>query len=719
MTFMNQALLWGAAASLIPLVIHILNRNRFRTVEWGAMHLLESVIRVNHKRFRLDQLILLLVRCSIPLLLAFCLARPVLTGTQGLEGESPVSIVILLDNSYSMETNSETGTRFEKAVEAATRLIGETSRGSEIAVILTGGIPTRLFDEPVFDSDVVIQKLSRIEGGMGASDMQAAVDEALVVLAGMSHARRECIILSDFQNHDWEVIHKDTLQAIRRQFESLEIVPELSLMQLGKPVQENISVDSLSFPRRALGVGQRLDLRANLRNHGPSNVENVRVIFRIDGVEDSVTQLQLAPSAETQVLFPGEFKTPGSHVVEVEAVTDDPLQADNRFAAAVTVWENIKVLLVDGAPSSQPLQGETDYLSVALTPLTFGRVQLLDLVETETIQVKELDEERLKKSRVVVLANVSKLSDGQLKLLETYVKDGGAVLVCGGDQLDLNWYREKMFLDGQGLLPVSFGPLLGEVGEKSSSTAVLSQRFDHVALEFFNDPSNGDLSSATIRRWYQLAVPSEASEIVTLAMLDSGDPLLVEKNYGEGVVVQMATACDADWSDFPLRPVYVPMMQQLITTMASRISPPRNIQTGDSAVALIPDLSDQVTVSVVTPDGLQRSVKTVTEGTAQLARYEETQRPGLYTMSLPSTEAIHFVAETSRAESSLDLFDEKELAALADELSATVLESPEQYLKLDRLRRHGREVWKIALAALLGLLFLELILQQRFARVRA
>ncbi|MBT5020274.1 MAG: hypothetical protein HON04_16195 [Planctomicrobium sp.] len=84
MTYLNQGLIFGAAAFAIPLIIHILNRSRFKTVEWGAMHLLDSVIKVNHKRFRIDQLILLLVRCAIPILLAFCLARPVLTGAQAL-----------------------------------------------------------------------------------------------------------------------------------------------------------------------------------------------------------------------------------------------------------------------------------------------------------------------------------------------------------------------------------------------------------------------------------------------------------------------------------------------------------------------------------------------------------------------------------------------------------------------------------------------------------
>ena len=87
MTLLNGILALGAVAAAIPLLIHLLNRSRFRTVPWGAMHLLESVIRTNNRRIRLEQLLLLLVRCAIPAVLALCLARPVLTGWRALPGE--------------------------------------------------------------------------------------------------------------------------------------------------------------------------------------------------------------------------------------------------------------------------------------------------------------------------------------------------------------------------------------------------------------------------------------------------------------------------------------------------------------------------------------------------------------------------------------------------------------------------------------------------------
>lgn len=731
MIFLNQILAFGAAAFAIPLIIHILNRSRFKTVDWGAMHLLESIIKVNHKRFRIEQLILLLVRCAIPILLALCLARPVLTGSRILEGDAPVSMVILFDNSYSMDVVSEDGTQFDRAIEAASAIVDSTSRGSEISVILTGGSPTPLFDQPLFDSDAVVRRLKPLQGGYGASQMPSALDEAFAILSGMSHPRRELIVISDFQPADWEIVGLNA-DSIQSQIEVMDIKPALTLLPIQSPASGNVSVESLDFSRRAIGVGQQLSVRANLYNHGDATYETARVIMRIDGVESTVTQISLAAKGSTQVLFPCTFESPGSHVMEVEVVVDDKLSTDNRYAAAVTVWESVNVLLVDGDPGNRPLSGETDYLSVALSPYTFGRVRLSDLIETQTVRVGDLKAETLNDRRVVVLANVSQLKQSQTDALTRYVEQGGALLICAGNRIDLNWYNESLYAEGKGLLPLRFGTMRGvsdgprEQTPTGAASRIVAQHFEHPALEFFNDPANGELSAAEIRQWYDLIDRNDGADDRTLVMarLETGDELLVERAFGEGIVVQMATACDADWSDLPLKPVFVPLMQQLISSMASHISPPRNISTGDPAVAIVDRIIDdqQVpageTVSIVLPDQSRRTIQTTARGKLRLARYEQTQRPGVYVMSTPSAETIHFVAESSRSESELALMNDDSMKTLSGSLSASVVDSPGEYLEQDRLRRHGREIWKYVLAALLAFMFLELILQQRFARFR-
>ena len=536
MNFSNDSLAWGALAFSIPLIIHILNRSRFKTVEWGAMHLLESVIKVNHKRFRIEQLILLLVRCAIPALLAFALARPILTGSRILEKNAPVSLVIVLDNSYSMDVSAGARDHFAEAVDSAINIVQSTGPGSQITVILTGGKPTKLFDQPVFDSAAVVRQLKQLQGGYGASDVDGSLNEAITLLSGMTHARRELIVISDFQSADWTEDHVDPL-SIQQQLDAMPVDSTVTFIPVGKSASGNASVTSLEFSNRAIGVGQQLLVRADIVNHSSEAFDNALAIMNIDGNEYSTSQIKLSPNSSSQILFPCTFESAGSHVMEVVLRIDDQLATDNRYAAAVNVWDRVEVVLIDGDPSNEPLEGETDFLSVALTPLTFGRSQLTDLIETKSIQPNEISEEALATARVAVLANVSQLNAAQHTVIRDYVNRGGALLVTAGDRVDLNWYRSEFHAEGNGLLPVPFGARRGLPPTASVDTStdeqpvvarIVTEHFDHPAMEFFNDPSNGNLTSAHFNDWYKL--DDSISGLVVLARLDNGGPIDCGKN---------------------------------------------------------------------------------------------------------------------------------------------------------------------------------------------
>ena len=107
MTFLNALLAFGATAFTIPLLIHLLNRSKYMTIDWGAMQFLESSVKVNSRRVQWKQLLLLLVRCLIPVLLALAMARPLLQAWKNSADASPVSLAILIDDSLSMYTLSQ------------------------------------------------------------------------------------------------------------------------------------------------------------------------------------------------------------------------------------------------------------------------------------------------------------------------------------------------------------------------------------------------------------------------------------------------------------------------------------------------------------------------------------------------------------------------------------------------------------------------------------
>src|SRR5436189_4604456 len=131
MSFLNPVLLGGLAAVSIPILIHLLNRRRFQKVVWAAMRFVQASIEKNQKRTRLEDMILLALRCLLLALLALALARPaILSNASDVFGQSKVTAVIILDNSRSMGMSDGTTTRLEKARRAAEQTLDSMPPGS-------------------------------------------------------------------------------------------------------------------------------------------------------------------------------------------------------------------------------------------------------------------------------------------------------------------------------------------------------------------------------------------------------------------------------------------------------------------------------------------------------------------------------------------------------------------------------------------------------------
>lgn len=722
MTFFNLAMLGGAAALTIPLVIHLLSRSRFQVVPWGAMHLLESVVRVNRRRMRLEHLLLLLVRCSIPVLLALCMARPLITRWQSLAGNAPTSAVVLLDNSYSMDAGRSGDTALEAARREGASIVSALPKGSDFNVIAMGGRATPLLPHATTDPKEAIGAMHRLQGGYGPARLVDSMELAAAHLARMEKTQRQLIVISDFRQHDWAAVSDAARLQLAQRLKQSGLQPALTFLKLDRPIEENVSVESLGWPPTAVGVGQEIAIQASLRNHGSRSYGALRVTFRVDGVERTVEEQPLGSKQELKLTFRCKFDKPGSHWVEV-AVPDDALPADNVYRGAISVLDRIPVLLVDGDPDPRPLATETAFLELALQPFSGAGVKLPDLVETRTVMLKDFHRSLLKDARVVVLANVAKLSPEQLEPLRAFVSAGGGLLVFLGNRVDIPWYNEVFAAPQRGgsLLPMKLQSIVGVAKDSQQYANIVSERFEHPALQLFNEPRQGNLADATIKTWYRLKdeVPASAESArrpVVMARLNSGDPLLVAGEFENGLVMQCATGADLEWSNLPTRGFYLPLVQQLVTFLAARVNPPRNVETGDPLIAFLQRDLAFSKLTLTDPADEKHTVEVAVRDRWAMFEYEATQRPGLYTLTVADGNPLHFAVNAPRSESQLEPLGKPELQRLATTLQAEVVGSADEFLAKDSARRNGQEIWHLLLLLTALAFVAEIYLEQRFAR---
>jgi hypothetical protein len=711
LTFLNFSLMAGAAAASIPLLLYLWRRQRRVTVAWGAMHLLEQVVASRRRRLKIERLLLLIVRCAIPVMLAAAMARPIFMGASPLGNDTRRSVVIALDNSYSMQAGAP-DTPLRKAIEQTKKILAELPRGSDAQIVLMGGVPAPLLPAPTFDMDRLTTALSSIDAGYGSADPVRAMEIAGDHLSKMTGGARQLILITDLQRTTWSDTDKPRRTAAVDLLRKMPLPPRIVVMPVASPSVENVAVEPLDYSRAAIGPDQRLEVRVTLRNFGQRSYSALRVYFRVDSIERANTAVQLGPGQSAQAIFEHRFDQPGSHVIEA-TIDPDELPTDNAAMASIPVWEKLPVLLITGDTTPGPMRGETDYLQLALQAKAQGNSGLIvTRVEPHTTA----NVQNLQTARVVVMANVPSLAEPWPEKLNQFVREGNGLLILPGDRASAAWYREKLAVGDDPLLPAKLATLSGRAGITAEPTSIVTRRFIHPALQLFNQPRAGDLSTATFHTWFTLepAKPLTGSQPLIMAEFQNRQPAMIERAVGEGRVILAASACDADWSDWPLQPAYLPLMHQLVTYLASHVFPPRNVDVGQPLVAVL--AGSLGTTATWTDPRSNRITRPVTRsGSRALSELRDTQRPGLYLVQGADGKASHFVVSTQRDESDLTALDAPQQLALATEMGAIAAPDAARVAELDKDSRAGRPIWTLAVAALVALLFAELYLQQRFA----
>ena len=713
MIFLNGILLAGAAAFVIPLIIHLLNRRRVSVVRWGAMHLLQEVIKQKKRNLRIEQWLLLATRIALPIVLALCLARPVLSLIKSLPGFGKSSLVVVLDDSFSMRAPASGGTPMEQARQAIVRMTDELPHGSDVQVVLAGGSPRPLLEQSTTVADLVPKALAEAPALSGPMSVNDAFQAAASAVNKASNGVREVVLMSDFQQSDWKAFAEGApvpaLEALLKQ----EPKPVVTFYRLNNDITENLSIASLELSALVAAEGQPVGARVRVKNHGKRLWQDVALHLEADGTRLRTTRITVPAEGEVTLSLTHAFDKVGDHSLGVR-VEGDSFPDDNVAQAVVHVRRQINVLLVEGHPGNEPLSGSVDFLELALSPNMAAATGSKDLVVTTKVDVRKLRKEDFARKEVIVLADVDRVQGYHFNELEKFVKEGGGLLIFAGPSCDIASYNRDLFRNGDGLLPAKIKDYTS-VASGENPARILIQRFTHPAVSYFNDVRAGRLQEAEFRTWFQFE--SGGQDVKAVLSLDRGVPLYLEKPYGKGRVMASATTANSEWTNLPLQMVFVPLMQRLVSHLANHDAASGAQFVGQPVRFGVKDGKGDEVFELTDPSGKTSDVKAHKENNGVVLESVPTKEPGLYSIKGgDSGEPRRFAFNVNPAESDLKPLPVSELQKVAQRYEAPVVESFESYQNVDRSRRHGTEQWQPFLLVLLALLFFEVLLQQRIAR---
>lgn len=707
-------LLWGLAA-VIPILIHLWSKRRYRETTWAAMEFLLRAMKKNSRRIRIEQLLLLAMRVAVLLLLAVALAEPGCSTAPflggSLAGGGQTHTVLVLDGSYSMEHRREDESRFEAAKKLAIEVVENARQGDGFTLVLMAEPPRVIIPDPAFDPQDVIAEIQALYPLHSGANLLASLAEVEKILdaAANDHPRltqNKVCFLTDLGETTWDVAEGDDF---RQRIANLADRATLVLIDLGESGAQNLAVTRLEAQDPLATVAREVTFLAEVRNFGPQNVTGRAVQFLVNGQRVNESAVDVVSGGAATVSFTHRFETPGEHTVEVR-LADDPLLVDNHRWLAVPVRESIRVLCVRGKP------GAAEHVAYALSPTKTDLPRVRPEVIVESLLL-ELD---LNQYDAIFLCNVGRFGRDEANVLHQYLTNGGGLVTFLGDQVQSESYNQTLGGqdDGRRVLPARLGsPVFSE-----TAFAIDPLQYKHALVKPFEGQPRAGLLTTPIWKYFRLTAV-EPQKARTAVALTGGDPLIIEETIGRGRSILVATAAGNEslhrgpdgtipWTTMALWPSFPPLVQEMLSLAVSGRHENRNVMVGEELIATAPSGASQ-SLTLIGPDNRRERIPTVVEGDQRRWTYSNVDLSGLYHANYDTSGmAQTFAANVDPRESDLSRIDPD---TLPSQFSHNLETAPDQ-LPTAALAQPRQEWFRWFLMALGVLLLVETVFAWRLGR---
>ncbi len=743
--------LFAAGGLLVaaPILIHLLNRRKFRIVDWAAMDFLLEADQRNRRRVQIEELLLLALRCLAMLLAGLLVARPFLPSsiTRSLFQSDRTERVVLLDDSPSMDAVHAGASPFRIArrrlAEFVTAL-AEQGAGDSLTLCLTSRPDQPVFRDALVDSRSAASLVGEIEA-LVVADLPSRLDHAFTSVRGLVQGRSERInrvgyVLSDLRRSDWA---GDDANAPQTGDETAPVAAALGalskdlagcfVVDCGDGPETNVAVTDISPEDKALLSGVTTRFQVTVKNFGPEALRDVPVKFVAGGSLPTTASVSAIPAGGSgSVPFTFTFASTASEdeavepvemTAEVSGVQGDLLAADNVRVYAARVRAGIPTLIVDGDPSAEFGHAETFFLQRALSPPGASRSGITTQVVTDS----EFSASLLDAFQAVYLCNVYQLDEPQVKALEQWVAAGGGLVVFPGGQVDERMWNDLLYRDGKGLLPRRLQSISGDETEKTWGSFAVAQP-EHPAVRVFGGDAAPLLESAKVYQWWSMTEAGEGTVLLRLTDADRS-PALVERRYGLGRVVQFCLPADAEWSNWPEDASYLILLQELNRYLAQTAAAQGQFTVGEPLVEQVDLARYRAEVELTRPDGSSSTLIAVptadrTAGQEAAAAWSvkitDAVQRGFYRFGLTTpeggSETMLAAANLPAGESDLARMDANSLKS-AWQGAPVDLVGPVALADLTADGARG-ELWFVVLLILAAVLFAEQGLAWAFGRRR-
>lgn len=685
MSFLAPLFLIGAVAVALPLIFHLIRRTtRERTVFSSLLFLMPTPPRVT-RRSKLENIVLLLLRCLVLCLLAFAFARPFVQ--KPTDADKPAGpgerLVILVDTSASMRR----GSLWAEARAKADEVLRKSSPVDQVAVFTFDRALNRLvtFDQWTQAAAgeraaVASKKLAEHSPGWFSTHLGTALVSAAEALEEskdrLEVVKRRIVLITDLQ----EGSRLDQLQA----YEWPKGV-ELSVEPVKARRVTNAGLHLVADADESDKKSAETVVRVRVSNSTDSKREQFQVGWaRADGKGFAGAPLDVyVPPGQGRIAsLPAP---PAGLAADRVLLQGDEEDFDNTIFVIPPEAARANVVYLGADAEGDPKQ-PLHFLKHAFQQTRRHIVQVIARAPGTMLLPSDTENTSL-----VIVTDV--VPEERLAVLRRILDGGHTVLIALRNAAAADTLAKLSGTDG-----------IAATEARVANYSLLAEiDFQHPLFAPFADPRFSDFTKIHFWKHRRLDLAKLPASARVLARFDDGDPALVEVPAGRGRLMVLTSCWHPDDSQLALSTKFVPLLYSLLEQSGGLPTPAAQFNVGGDIPLASAGADTNQTHTVLKPDG---SRATVTKGESKFAQADQ---PGIYTLAGAATK--RFAVNLDPAESRTAPLPLDELArfgAVLPGLTPDTAKVEANKRLLQNTELEGRQkIWRWLVAAALAVLLIE------------
>lgn len=699
MTFLNATLLIGLLAGAIPIIIHLITRQKAKIVNFSTLRFLKELKNQQIRRLKIRQILLLILRTLIILLLVLAFARPTLKGRfgSGVVATAKTTAVLILDNSLSMGVESGGQVLFDAAKQRAQEIENLFGFGDEIYGLFASTGTTPVYDGAKYDFKTVTKIVQKSITSQSSTDLVAALLKAKEILQQSTNINKEIYLISDLQQSGFRNIENLVLPLLQDQGMKIFTMP-LHARQVS-----NLAITDVKPANQIIEKGKVVELEATIKNSGTKPERNKLVQIFIDDKRAGQATLNIEPGKSQTTKFRVVPQRTGLIAGSV-LLEDDDLFADNRRYFTFSVPEQTNVLVIGQS------EQDTRFLQLALNP----ELNPASSIKVDYLSPNRIEFRTLKNYHVVILSNIPRVEGALLNSLRDHIDAGSGLIVFLGNEVDLRSYNENF---NQKFSLPAFTETIGEMGARDSYLTLGKVDFSHPIFSGVFEDKKQEVESPQFYFLTKMKITTQQEAVIGFS---NGDPFLVESDFGKGKVLLFTSAIDPNWSDLYLKGLFVPLMNRCVMYLSGNANKTnQNFFVNQDLTTDVAEVDNFTNFQVEKPDGkLTKIIPQIGEGNFKI-NFKETDLAGIYSLYAEDRLLTRWAVNPDPAESDLTPIAMDELEHIIGGGSIISIQKEQALANIVTTSRYGRELWKYFIGIALLFLIIEMLLARESGETKS